>query len=141
MRIGTESSIPCKQRHSAMGKNLRILLVDDHVASRASLAIILRQEANMEIIGEASDGQMAVELTDELHPDVVIMDVRMPVLNGIEATRRIRSDHPDTKIIGFSMNSETYLVDAMKKAGAAAYLSKSDPIDALITAIRQMNPS
>jgi DNA-binding NarL/FixJ family response regulator len=124
-----------------MGKNLRILLVDDHVASRASLAIILRQEANMEIIGEASDGQMAVELTDELHPDVVIMDVRMPVLNGIEATRQIASDHPDTKIIGFTMNAETYLMNAMKKAGAAACLSKSDPIDALITTIKQLAPS
>jgi len=123
-----------------MGENIRILLVDDHVAARASLAIVLRQEGNMEIIGEASDGQMAVELTQELHPDVIIMDIRMPVLDGIEATRRITSGCPDTQVIGFTMNSETNLVDAMQKAGAAVCLSKSDPIADLITAIRTCCP-
>ena len=124
-----------------MGENIRILLVDDHFAARASLAIILRQEDNMEVIGEASDGQMAVELTEELHPDVVIMDISMPVLNGIEATRLITSDHPDAKVIGFTMNSETNLVDAMQKAGATACLSKSDPIEDLLKTIRNCCPA
>ena len=123
-----------------MGENIRILLVDDHVAARASLAIILRHENNMEIIGEASDGQMAVELTEELHPDVIIMDIRMPVLNGIDATRQIKSHHPDTKVIGFTMNSETAASDAMQKAGAAACISKSDPIEVLLSTIRNCAP-
>ena len=74
--------------------------------------MILRQEDNIEVIGEASHGQMAVELAQELHPDVVIMDVRMPVLNGIEATRLIKSDHPDTKVIGFTLASK--LISSMR---------------------------
>jgi len=124
-----------------MGENIRILLVDDHVAARASLAIILRHEDNMEIIGEASDGQVAIEMTEELHPDVIIMDVRMPVLNGIEATRQITSDHPDTRVIGFTMNHETNVVDAMQQAGASACLSKSDPIEVLVNTIRNCAPA
>ena len=123
-----------------MNRNIRILLVDDHLATRANLAIILRQENNMEIIGEAFDGQMAVELTEDLRPDVVIMDVAMPVLNGIEATRKITLDHPDTKVIGFTMNFETNIVEAMQRAGATACLSKSDAIDNLLNTIRTCCP-
>jgi DNA-binding NarL/FixJ family response regulator len=119
-----------------MGENIRILLADDHFTARASLAIILRQEDNMEVIGEAFDGQMAVELTKELHPDVIIMDISMPVLNGIEATRLITSGYPEAKVIGFTMNSESVLVDAMQRAGASACLSKSDPIEILLKTIR-----
>jgi len=124
-----------------MGENIRILLVDDHFAARASLAVILRQENNMEVIGEASDGQMAIELTQELNPDVVIMDIGMPVLNGIDATRLITSDHPDAKVIGFTMNAEANLVDAMQKAGATACLSKCDPIEDLLKIIRICCPA
>ena len=91
----------------------------------------------MEIIGEASDGQMAVELAQVLHPDVIIMDVGMPVLNGIEATRQIASDLPETKVVGFTINAEARLIEAMQKAGASACLSKSEPIDVLIAAIQQ----
>lgn len=123
-----------------MGKNIRILLVDDQVAARASLAIILRQENNMEIIGEASDGQMAVELTEELHPDVIIMDVAMPVMNGIDATKQITSVHPDARVIGFTMNFENSLAEAMQRAGATACLSKSDAIDDLLDTIRSCCP-
>ena len=123
-----------------MNRNIRILLVDDHLATRANLAIILRQENNMEIIGEAFDGQRAVELTEDLRPDVVIMDVAMPVLNGIEATRKITLDHPDTKVIGFTMNFETNIVEAMQRAGATACLSKSDAIDNLLNTIRTCCP-
>lgn len=116
--------------------NVRILLADDHATARASLAMVLSHVDNIEIVGEASDGRMAVEMTEDLHPDVIIMDVRMPVLNGIEATRLIVSDHPDTKVIGFTMNYEASLAAAMHKAGATACLSKTDPIDVLISTIR-----
>jgi DNA-binding NarL/FixJ family response regulator len=79
---------------------------------------------------------MAVELTHELRPDVIIMDVRMPVLNGIEATRLIMSDYPKTRVIGFTMQSELGLGAAMLGAGAVACINKSDPIDALIATIQ-----
>jgi DNA-binding NarL/FixJ family response regulator len=123
-----------------MSAKIRILLVDDHMAARASLAILLRQENNLEVIGEASDGQVAVGLTEDLHPDIILMDVRMPVLDGIEATRQITSDHPDMKVIGFTMNSEADVVDAMRRAGATACISKSDPIDVLLKTIRTCCP-
>lgn len=128
-------------RKADMEQNIRILLVDDHAAARAGLAIILRQEGTMDVIGEASDGQMAVELTEELHPDVILMDVRMPRMNGIEATRRIVSDHPDARVIGFTLNMEENIADAMREAGAVACLSKSDPIDRLLETIRNCFPS
>jgi DNA-binding NarL/FixJ family response regulator len=124
-----------------MKKNLRILLVDDHVTAIASLAIILKQEGDMEVVGEASNGQMAVDLTKDLHPDVVIMDVRMPVLNGIEATKRILAHHPHVKIIGFTMNSEDNVAEAMQNAGAVACVSKSDSIENLLAIIRHCHPA
>jgi DNA-binding NarL/FixJ family response regulator len=124
-----------------MGEGIRILLVDDHMVSREELAALLRHELDLEVIGEASDGQMAVDLTQKLHPDVVVMDVRMPVMNGIEATRLITSDCPETKVIGFTMHSEEGLFAAMQKAGATACISKSDPVNTLITAIRHCHPA
>jgi len=119
-----------------MRETIQILLVDDQAIIREGLAALLRQRPDLDIIGEASNGQMAVELARKLHPDVVIMDVRMPVLNGIEATRLIVSDSPGTKVIGFTMDSEAKFGDAMKKAGAAVCIYKSDPIEVLIKTIR-----
>lgn len=119
-----------------MKENIRILLVDDHSIARESLAVLLTQQQDMDIIGEASDGQMAIEMTHKLRPDAVIMDVRMPVLDGIEATRLIMSDYPNTKVIGFTMNAEADLCAAMENAGAAACISKSVPGEVIIAAIR-----
>jgi len=124
-----------------MGEPIRILLADDHSVSREELAALLKRDPDLDIIGEASDGQMAVTLAQELHPDVVIMDVRMPVKNGIEATRLITSDRPETKVIGFTMYSEEGLNTAMRRAGAAACISKSDPVEALIAAIHDCRPA
>ena len=124
-----------------MREQIRILLADDHFAARASLAAILQHEDNMEVIGEASDGNAAVELAHELHPDIIIMDIGMPVMNGIEATRMITSHRPDARVIGFTMNYQANLVAAMQKAGAAACISKGDPIEVLLGAIRNCCPS
>jgi DNA-binding NarL/FixJ family response regulator len=124
-----------------MRESIRILLVDDHLIARTGLAAILGQEHNIDIVGEAADGQMAVELTEKLHPDVVIMDVRMPLMNGIEATRLIASEHPETKVIGFTMHSEGDLCDAMQKAGATTCISKCASIETLIAAIRDCCPA
>ena len=119
-----------------MKDNIRILLVDDNKMTREGLAALLRQEHDLDIVGEAPNGQVAVDLTEELHPDVVIMDVRMPILNGIQATQLIRLDHPDIKVIGFTMDSETDLYAAIRNAGAVACISKSDPIETLVETIR-----
>jgi DNA-binding NarL/FixJ family response regulator len=118
-----------------MSENIRILLVDDHLVSREELAMLLHRDPEFDIVGEASDGKMAVELTQKLHPDVVIMDVRMPVMNGLEATRLITAEYPDTKVIGFTMHSEEGLGAAMQRAGAKVCISKSDPAEVLISAI------
>ena len=119
-----------------MGENIRILLVDDHSVAREGLACLLRQEDNLDIIGEASDGKMAVELAKELQPDVIIMDASMPGMNGIEATRLIMLDFPEIKVIGFSMHSDGEVGAAMQKAGAVACISKSQPAEVLISKIR-----
>ena len=120
---------------------IKVALADDHTIIRQGLNAMLQSQSDIQIIGEASDGQMAVELTEELHPDVILMDVRMPRMNGIEATRRIVSDHPDARVIGFTLNMEENIADAMREAGAVACLSKSDPIDRLLETIRNCFPS
>lgn len=116
-------------------KKIRILLADDHPTVRRVLSHLLGCETNIEVVGEASDGQMAVELTQALLPDVVIMDVRMPQMSGIEATHRIVSQHPNVRVIGLSIYHESRLSKAMREAGAVDYFCKDEPIEALITAI------
>jgi DNA-binding NarL/FixJ family response regulator len=123
-----------------MGENIRILLVDDHRGAREGLASLLRQEFDLDIVGEASDGQMAIELAEQLQPDVIIMDASMPGLNGIEATRMIKLDFPDITVIGFTMHAEGEVSAAMQKAGAIACISKSEPSEVLISKIHDCRP-
>lgn len=115
---------------------IRIVLVDDHVLMRQGLARLLREERDMEIVGEASDGASAVSLVRETQPDIVLMDVNMPGMNGTEATRIIHAELPGIQVIGLSMFEEAELATAMRKAGAVNYLSKSGASNALIAAIR-----
>ena len=82
-----------------MSQPIRILLADDHVMLRQGTAEILRKEADIEVVGEADNGQQAIDLTLQLRPDIVVMDVRMPVLSGIEATRRIRETMPEVQVL------------------------------------------
>lgn len=117
-------------------KKIRILLVDDHMVMRQGLAGLLRSESDMEIVGEASDGSAAVTLTRDLRPDVVLMDITMPGMDGIEATRIIHSEMPHVHVIGLSMFEKGEQELAMRRAGAANYLTKSGPSDAVIDAIR-----
>jgi len=116
-------------------KDIKIVLVDDHKLLRDGLRNIIEQRSNMHIIGEASDGREAVKICPKLLPNVVIMDVAMLGLNGIEATKQIYKNNPEIKIIGLSMHSSKQFIQSMFKAGAFGYLLKDGDSDELITAI------
>ncbi|HXI40346.1 MAG TPA: response regulator transcription factor [Bryobacteraceae bacterium] len=114
---------------------IRILLGDDHTVMRNGLRLLLERQPNLIVIGEASDGREAVRLAEELLPEVVIMDIAMPNLNGIEASRQIVKSNPEIAIIILSMHSdESYVIRALK-AGARAYLLKDSAEGDLISAI------
>lgn len=116
---------------------LRLLLVDDHKLFRDGLRSMIEPQRGMEIVGEARDGQSAVALAHELKPDVVLMDVSMPELNGIEATRKIIADQPAAKIIMLSMHSDRrYVIEALR-SGARGYLLKDSAFDEVVAAIRE----
>ena len=119
------------------GKKICVLLVDDHKIMRQGLASMLQFEADIQVIAEAEDGQKAVEMARRHKPDVVIMDVNMPVMDGIEATKIITREFPQIKVIGLSMHIDPDVAIAMQKAGAAGYLTKGGPSEDLISAIRQ----
>lgn len=114
---------------------IKIILIDDHKLLRDGLKNIIEQKSNMLVIGEASDGREAIKLASKLTPDVIVMDVAMPGLNGIEAAKQIHKNHPDIKIIGLSMHSGKQFIQGMFKAGAFGYLLKDGDSDELITAI------
>ena len=115
---------------------IRIVLVDDHLLLRQALANLLQCEQGMNIVGQASDGESAVNLIRKVRPDIVLMDISMPGMNGIQATRIIHSELPNVHIIGLSMFKEEEQAVAMREAGAEDYISKSDPPEAVIAAIR-----
>jgi PAS domain S-box-containing protein len=127
------SEVTCAIRSD---ENIRILLTDDHAAMRDGLARLLDQEFDFEVVGQASDGQEAVELAGKLNPDVILMDISMPRMNGIDATRVIHDQHPDIRIIGLSLYQEEERAKAMLDSGAVLYLTKTCAPAELKTAIR-----
>lgn len=116
--------------------NLRVVLVDDHRMFREALRPLLAQTPGFEIVGEAGDGQQAIELCAQLAPDVVIMDVSMPGLNGLEATRRILADRPRTRVVVLSMHADRRFVAETLRAGAAAYVLKDAGFAELVRALQ-----
>jgi DNA-binding NarL/FixJ family response regulator len=114
----------------------KIIIADDHQIVRQGLATLLAKEADMEVVAEAENGRQAVQLVKDLAPQVVIMDVNMPDLNGIDATRQILSHNPETKIIALSMHADRRFVVNMLKAGASGYLLKDCAFEELASAIR-----
>ena len=117
-------------------KRIRILLADDHAVVRQGFKMILSAQTDMEIVGEAGNGREAVELAEKLRPDVVVMDVAMPELNGIEATRRLGSSVPHTRVVALSMHKDSVYVREILRAGARGYLLKDSVAADLVSAIR-----
>lgn len=115
---------------------IRILLADDHALVRQGFRMILEDQPDMEIVGQAGNGREAVELASKLHPDVAVMDVAMPELNGIEATRRITTVSPRTRVLALSMHKDSMYVREILRAGARGYLLKDSGDADLVAAVR-----
>lgn len=114
---------------------IRVLLVDDHALVRSGLSSVLRYHTELQVVGEAADGQEAVALAAALKPDVVVMDVNMPRMDGVEASKRIKRELPGTVVIGLSMHEGGHHESAMRESGAAAYLTKDSAAERLIETI------
>jgi len=112
-----------------------VLLADDHVLFREGLAVLVGQTTDWHIVGQASDGAEAVQLAEALRPQIAVLDVEMPQMNGLEAARRIRQVSPATRIIALSMYGDVHYRDRMFEAGASAYVLKNEAMDDLVAAI------
>ena len=117
-------------------KRIRILLADDHAVVRQGFRMILSAQSDLEIVGEAGNGREAIDLAASLRPDVVVMDVTMPELNGIEATRRLTADNPHVRVVALSMHKDSVYVREILRAGARGYLLKDSVADDLVAAVR-----
>ncbi len=117
-------------------KRIRILLADDHAVVRQGFKMILEAQPDMEIVGEAGNGREAVETAEKLRPDVVVMDVAMPELNGIEAARRLVDTNPHAKVLALSMHKDSVYVREILRAGARGYLLKDSVAADLVAAVR-----
>ena len=113
----------------------RVLLVDDHKITRQGVRLLLEQESGIEIVAEAGDGHTAVALVSKYLPDIVVMDIGLPNLNGIEATRQIRAREPSVKVVALSARADKHFVSSMLQAGASAYVLKAEPDRELAKAI------
>jgi DNA-binding NarL/FixJ family response regulator len=123
-----------------MVQPIRILVVEDHQVARAGMAFLLSTRHGFEVVGEAEDGVAAVEMTGRLLPDVIIMDYDMPKMNGVEATRNIRSRFPDVRIIAHSWHDSERNAQEMFAAGASQFIGKGTDISTLVEAIRGAGP-
>ncbi|BCA56073.1 hypothetical protein W02_32130 [Nitrospira sp. KM1] len=124
-----------KVNESEPRKPQRVLLVDDHAIARNLLRILLEEHPDFEVVGEASDGEEAIALTDLYRPDIVLMDIQLPRLSGVEATRRLHQQWPHTAIVGVSSQYTPTGYNAMIAAGAVAFVCKEDAVGALYKTI------
>lgn len=119
-----------------MSNNIRILIADDHVIVRSGIKLLLESEEGIEVVGEALDGREAIKMAKELKPDIVLMDIAMPGIDGLEATRKIKAAQPNTEILVLTMHrSEEYFFE-MLKSGASGYILKGAETSDLIQGIR-----
>lgn len=119
-----------------MNGKLRVLIVDDHQIIRDGLKGLINAETDMEVVGEAGDGQLALQKAKELQPDVVVMDVSMPKLNGAKATERLKKDFPGVKVLALTAHEDKGYIGQMLQAGASGYVLKIAAAEELIKAIR-----
>jgi DNA-binding NarL/FixJ family response regulator len=119
-------------------KRITVLLAEDHQIVREGFRSLLEHESDIEVVGEAADGRQAVQLTRKLRPAVVVMDIAMPLLNGLEATRQIRKELPDTKVLFLSAHSDDAYVEEVAVLGATGFLLKQTSSENLATAIREV---
>ena len=131
----TDGNATLNAQPAALPRPVRVLLVDDHAMVRQGLRSILDGYPNLDIIAEAGDGEEAITLARLLKPDLIVMDVNMPRLDGIEATKRIREELPNTFIVGLSVNEAEHIVKSMRAAGASAFLTKESAADHLYETI------
>jgi len=124
---GTENRISSK---------IRVLVADDHAMVREGLCGVLKQYSDILVVGEAANGKDTLALADRLRPDVILMDVTMPKMDGIEATRLLKSEHPEVVVIGLSMYSAGQVEAAMKEAGARAFINKEAAVQELYQTIQ-----
>ncbi len=117
---------------------IRLLLADDHVMLRQGTLAMLTREPDLTVVGEANDGAEAMRLAEVLRPDIVVMDVRMPGVNGIEATRQIRARLPEVQVLVLTAHDDDEYVFALLEAGASGYLLKTAPVSELVKAIRDV---
>jgi len=118
---------------------ITVLLVEDHAIVREGLRLLLKHERDIEVVGEAETGRQAVTLTRKLKPAVVVMDIAMPLLNGLEATRQIRQEVPECKVLVLSAHSDDAYVDQMMDLGASGFLLKQSASSMLVAAIREVH--
>ncbi|MFW6153596.1 MAG: response regulator [Planctomycetota bacterium] len=132
----TPGATPAVAPHPKAGSAVCVLLVDDHQVMLDGLDALLSDEDDMTVVGRATDGPGAIDLAASTHPDVIVMDINLPGMDGIEATRRILAAQPSVKVIALSMRNEEGVVARMREVGAAAYLSKDGLGDTLVNTIR-----
>ena len=116
---------------------IRLLIAEDNAAYRSALIRFLKEYPSLEVVGEATDGEDAIRRAEELRPTIVLMDINMPKLNGIAATRRLKAHYKEITVIGLSVRADQDYVDAMRKAGAAELLSKESVTEDLYATIQR----
>lgn len=120
-----------------MNRTIRVLVADDHPMVRECISRILESQDDLQVVGKASNGVAAIEMAKALHPDVVLMDYEMPLMDGVEATRHLQNNHPEISVIGLSTHERGPTENAMRRAGAIAYCQKGCATDELLSAIRE----
>lgn len=119
--------------------SIRVMIVDDHPVFLAGVVSLLESSPEIEVVGEAYNGEQAITLAREIKPDLVVMDINMPGMEGIEAVKQILKDSHDTKVLALSMHSHKRFVDGMLRTGASGYLLKDSAPDELLTAIMEIS--